>query len=600
MHHEWVERYEDYEAVLVCINALPTWETDAAMRAFAIYQWTDATTSGDDPSLRHNDAGTIIRHEGGVLAIDFGHGSLNDALPDLFLALHALGWREAEVYHPAATLNALLVDMGRSIPPNLDFDVRPAKTDQPIEESPEAQMFIAGANRLKGDSGAARQSNESAVSSIILDEFRDLAPAGEGLMTSTVIAHAGVVNLIDDDEQEEGGDAVVVQLAPPARVVPVYDQDYGEEPNVPNIESHAEEECVEMWPPARSGKQTVDSFWIEPVHTTEKEIAPASVAQAEKVDIIAAADIKANEQQTASIKVLHPINVEEQCMSIETSCPSKIIRVGRSVFCFDMPEDSLANDDIQAIASEYRIPREEWVNISPGLLKESMRWDFLGEIEPNAPWVAETLAEVMVPSADSRLVAGIFLALKAEKPCAGLRDVLMFAGRALEEMAQILGTVSPAAKLLLNHAKTRGDLDRTMDALVQHLGALALAPVGQSFVDLPADQDEVSGELQETFTVREVIQSPAPRIFVVHVDVLDSAFVAGIAESLRYVATLHAAAKRYGKEGDGTQEEFGKPVQDQVESAGQINAEVQEVLGSLFEQLQKLGVSIPLTGQTNS
>ena len=95
--HDWVDHFEEYEAVLVCTNELPAWDAAQEMRAFAIDQWTDATTKGDTPSLTHNDFGTIIRHDGGVLAIDFGHGSLNDSLPDLFQALHRLGWRGAVV-----------------------------------------------------------------------------------------------------------------------------------------------------------------------------------------------------------------------------------------------------------------------------------------------------------------------------------------------------------------------------------------------------------------------------------------------------------------------------------------------------------------------
>lgn len=575
--HDWLEGHEEFEAVLVCTNELPTWETDAAMRAFAIYHWTDATTAGDDSSLRHNESGTIIRHDGDMLAIDFGHGALNEALPDLFLALNALGWRGAEVYHPASTLNALLSDMGRAIPANLDFDVRPAKIGTPISDTPEGQMLLNS-----GNTKTVLQSTGAIEDTTILNMFRDLGNTKDVPKASISLAHNGVINLIDDDTGENTLDE---QLTPThANVAPTFADDFDETPLIPNLEiidtfeNQAEINTGDFLP------ETEMLFVELPDHHNEK----ASVTNTPDTAIASE-----HVQETCEAVTEELMNANKLVLDLAVQ---KLIKVGQSIFCFDMSHDPISSNEIESIAAEYKIPNDQIVHLRPGAIKEPVRWDVLGEIDPDYPWLSEKLVATIMPIKDLPLVSCIFLALKKNAPFAGLRDVLMLASKTPEELTQMFANFSPAAEMLLNHAKMTG-LVQAMDTIVQRLGALALAPSGQSFVDL-LDSGEFPGELQEAFTVREVMQSTTARIFVVHVDVLDSVFVETIAGSLRDIAKLHAATKRYSLPVTTRLTENTKPTHT-TESSGEINAEVKEILGTLFGQLQKIGVCIPLTDQAS-
>lgn len=625
--HEWIEGFEEYEAVLVCTNELPAWEADAAMRAFAIYQWTDATTAGDDASLRHNEFGTIIRHDGGVLAIDFGHGSLNDALPDLFLALHALGWRGSEVYHPASSLNDLLADMGRAIPASLDFDVQPARIKQAISESSEGQMFINGANRLNGNA-AEIPNNKEHDNATILETFRDLGAEAD-IATSPPSLHKGVVNLIDDDLEEDGDHVVVQQFIPNQQaenIRPVI-HDFDETPIIPDLttseslsyypqpldDDFAPEAQLTAENDGYSGEINQYSKTTEPLsspqfaHEESNENFDYGVAdevidviKPEPSNIVDSLDTQVNNQTEITNKIISVDPVTENHLTIVTEGKSpKLIKVGKSVFCFNLPNDPLTNDDIQKIAMDYQISPNKLTHIIPGALKAAVRWDFLGEIDLDYPWLIENLVDLMMPNADRQLISSIFLAVIKDKPFTGLRDVLMFAGKEQEDMAQMLNAVSPAAELLLKQAVSRGYLNKTLDALVEHLGAIALAPSGQSFVDLLSGQDELSQDPQENFTVREVMLSANARLFVVHVDVLDSQFVRNITESLQYIATLHSESKRYCMDETTVTNIVNEAVANQEAVPAQINPEVSNLLGSLLEQLQKLGVSVPQTDQTN-
>lgn len=627
--HEWIEGFEEYEAVLVCTNELPAWEADAAMRAFAIYQWTDATTAGDDASLRHNEFGTIIRYDGGVLAIDFGHGSLNDALPDLFLALHALGWRGSEVYHPASSINDLLADMGRAIPASLDFDVQPARIKQAISESSEGQMFINGVNRLNGNA-AEIPSNKENENATILETFRDLG-AETDMSTSPSSLHKGVVNLIDDDtDEDEGGDHVVVQQftgnQQSENMRPVI-HDFDETPIIPDLTTItnlsyypesldvdlASEEELTTEKLGSSGEldqySEISETPSSPLLTHEESndnfdygVADETVEviKTESTHIVDLSNTQKINQAVITNEIIPAEPIAENHLTLVTDGePPKAIKVGKSVFCFDLPSYPLTREDIQKIVMDYQIPANKVTHIIPGALNAPVRWDFLGEIDLDYPWLIENLVDLMMPNADRQLISSIFLAVIKEKPLTGLRDVLMFAGKEQEEMAQMLNVVSPAAEMLLKHAASRDYLNKTIDVLVERLGALALTPSGQSFVDLLPSHDELSKELQENFTVREVMLSANARLFVVHVDVLDSKFVSNITESLQYVATLHSESKRYCMDETIVTDVTEDVVSNQEAAIAQINTEVCNLLGPLLEQLQKLGVSIPQTDQTN-
>ena len=152
------------------------------------------------------------------------------------------------------------------------------------------------------------------------------------------------------------------------------------------------------------------------------------------------------------------------------------------------------------------------------------------------------------PSADPALIAGIILALKKEKPYASLRDLLMFAGKDKQLMSQTLKEVSPAAETLLTHAEARGELEKTLNALVQRLGMIALAADGECFVDVIGPQDVMDDKTTEMFTIRETVKSPTPRLMIFHIDEMDGPFIVWIAALLQFVAHSTSTAKRYFKE----------------------------------------------------
>lgn len=559
--HDWVDGFEEYEAVLVCTNILPEYDDAQVMRAFAIDQWSDATTANDDSSLRHNDFGTIIRHDGGVLAIDFGHGSLNDSLPDLFLALHRLGWREAVVYHPAMTINDLLVDMGRAIPPNLDFDVKAAGLAQPIADSLEGKMLVDSAHRM-GDIDTSISHAVVDDSQVILNTFRELGEPSEKaqeVSAPSLVSEVYDVATIEDYEP----------VAPAFDVTPnVYDsQPYGgyevkhaSDSNV-GSEYAANAPSFDAFLPAVVAADESSEFFINPV-------------EAEPAHKVAVVDLSLNQTQS---KILSPL------ISLGGAKITNFnnIKVGNSMFCFDVPGHVLTDENIELIATEQNI-HSDVVDLFPGAINAPVRWDFLGEVDLNYPWLVEKLVDLMIPDTDKSLVSSIFMAVIKAKNSSSLRDVLMFAGKEMEEMSSMLTAVSPAADLLLKQAKRRGSLNGTLDQIVQHLGGLALNT--ESFVDVELADD--AANIYKVFTVREVMLSPISQLFIVHVDALDSPFVNTIVNSLQYVASISSESKRYSIADTG----FVAPLVDEGEV--KRTADVKVLIGSLVEQLQVLGINL--------
>lgn len=570
MQHEWVENFKEYEAVLVCLNELPHWEPEQVARAFATYQWFDATTSGDDPSFRHNDTGTIVRHEGNVLAIDFGDGhTLLEELPDLFYTLHSLGWRIAEVYHPAETISVLLEDMGRAIPASLDFDVRPAQPAKALIESPAAQMLMAAAAEKLDHTAFPTPGADS----VILDTFRDLGNTTESPTVFTGAGHTGAVHLVDDVVADEEPIVFVAEhlastpLVPPS-IALAYDPSLDTSIIVPDIggdstdaisvalDQRQEEKVITTDVPLAEPDSAPIPEMIDATSTTHYEGAmtaypteavPVEVSHEEvkTVQIISIPEPIMAEQGSISVETINDIS-DTTTNDLGTSTLQKTIKVGQCVFCFDVPSSGLLTaQEIQSLAGDCRISPENVIHIQPGALNEPLRWDFLGEIDDAYPWITENLVASIVPNADRLLASCIFMAVRKENPYAGLRDVAMFAGYDQETMAKLLGAVTPAALMLFNQHLPRGGFDKTIDALVHQLGALALAPAGTSFVDLQVGHEESPDSIPVAFTVREMMFSNTPKAIVLHVSALDGAFIEGIVESLRAVAQMYATAKRF-------------------------------------------------------
>ena len=98
IEHEWIENFNDYEAVLRCLNPLSAWDKNATVRAFQTFDWNHASVQDGELEFAHKNTPVVVRFDGSVIAILFGLGKLNEAVPDLFVALHGLGWRTAELY----------------------------------------------------------------------------------------------------------------------------------------------------------------------------------------------------------------------------------------------------------------------------------------------------------------------------------------------------------------------------------------------------------------------------------------------------------------------------------------------------------------------
>lgn len=582
-----VEDWNDFEAVLVCTNSLPEWDDAATKRAFQTYQFDDATTSGDEPTFKHVETGTIIHYEGNELAIAYGDGGLYDVFLDLIPALHSLGWEEAEIYHPQTTMNALLADIGKAIPASMSFEVRPAQMNKPVNEYPEAKQLMAHAALLMNPDAAPSTiavEEESAIraglTSVLENTPENTAPI-PSVASSTPIS----VQLLDDEESAEEDLPLQVQIvaANPAAPVPVFLDDEPPVFELPSADEPAYEE------PYQAEMTIVEK-------SDEAPIAASSVAASNE----AASDdgffsgVPIEQEIEVSLqpeieKLAHttfkPLQASSSDQKGSDLSGLKFVRVGRSVLCFDLPEDPLVVEELQLIADEFAMPSEDMVHLFPGTLNEAVRWNVLGEIDLAYPWFAELLATAMnTPAPCIKLVSSILLALKRNKPDAEIRDLLMFTGKSQDEMLEAVATVSSATSLLIKHAAKSGELDQTIKHLITQLGPLALASEGQSFVDLNIDS------VGQSFTVMEIAKSPVQRVYIIHVDALDGPFILWLTHLLQMVATKNAATHRVtpipSVEPSASPEPETKPPE--------LNAEVVGAVSELVLQLQRLGVPLPL------
>lgn len=621
--HEWIENYTEYEAVLVCTNALQGWDKVAVVRAFQTYQWNDGTTLGNDASFSHIGSGVIVLHDGNLLAIVCGHEMLDEALPDLFEVLYALGWRSAVVYHPPETMSALLVDMGRAIPARLNFDIQPAPAGRAISD------FAEGATLIERGKQALLAGGMDELNNVVLSELvsMDTAfPDGDSASPQAVSAIVLIDDFADDlndtievgtniTSQATAGNAYFEDEQPPTFVIPVEVDLMASEQSAarPSFSFLQVSKNAQASPPAAVAN-VVDNMGERVAQSARTQaIDDALVARnaAEAMTVIQTA--KANEKERSSAALLEPsvqlktqpqppalradvMGESKQEVAVTAFAPvantslNKIVRVGLSAFCFDVPSDPVSDDEIRMVADECRVADQQVVHLYPGAMNELVRWDVLGEIVPEYPWFAEKLAGAMNLQ-DCAMVAGIILALKNANLVVELRDVLMFACADSKVRVEMLAGVSPTTQVLFMRADARGEIDKTMNEIVQRLGALSLAPAEQAFVDLRSTPNELGADIPEAITVRAVMQSSMARMFIVHVDVLDGPFVSWIVELLRSVAISHGATKRYCKAAQAIVH-VDKIEQENAASKAQVAAEVNEAVGSLVAQLRKLGCDV--------
>lgn len=475
-NHNWINNFADFDAVLVCKNELEHWEKDTTVRAFQTYQFRDSTVEGDDPEFIHIETGTVIKHDGDVLAIVYGEEWV-DALPDLVLSLSALGWKSAEVYHPPETMAMLLKDLGRAIPAHINFDVVPANTAKKVTDYPEGASLFAHGKPFSPKADDAQT---------IAQEFNDMTPSYENVF----LRPEGPITLLDDDDSHLLDDFVRVASLSTTRT-PKSDDSIVEEPLVFKIPD-AEPDARHIAPPEHAA----------PPVLSESFAAKESIIRRQSA-------VKPN----------------------TTSAPH-VITIGQSILLFDTPTTLLSQVEIETLLVKHSISGPA-IHLHPGAAEHPLRWDVLGEINRDGPWFAETMAQSMRLNSQASLVlvSILLLATKHSKRQASLRDLLLMLLMDSNEISQSLKDISSTAFSVYQLADTSGALTRTMDAIIETLGLVALIPEGQFFLDMPSQPEQ-----QQVFRMRDLLTSDQANAYVVHVDRQDSHFIAWSCTFMRDIA----------------------------------------------------------------
>ncbi|RWA45679.1 hypothetical protein AU476_01200 [Cupriavidus sp. UYMSc13B] len=450
-NHPWIQDFASFEAVLCCTHELGQWEPSSTLRAYQTYGFDDASTPGNDQTFRHIDTGVLLLHDGEVVAIQFGDGNLSAALSDLFLVLNALGWKEAEVYHPSETLPALLHDMGKAIPGHMEFDVKGAIGASDSGRLPEAATLIErGKSLLQGVASGAQEVQN--FNQLALGELESMAPdhvsnaavatdaiASQPMSQSTVIAPTSApVHLEEDfdlgmDNATSGRSLLAQEPASGGRPhgqVFLDDDDSG--PVVPvlgvstlqstaqNSQSGGEEVYAGNDAPIDAPLETV-------VHTNA---GAASVEEHEQVGLQAEVPVVQPVKAVRTESALRAVAAVESPVVRalthggmgEDAESRSLIRVGKSALSFDLPDAPVTLADVSRCASQ--LGAVEVVHLWPGLINQSERWDLIGEIDPNAPWFAEVVANELAPQEAVERVwfAASLLELRRQQDRAQPRD----------------------------------------------------------------------------------------------------------------------------------------------------------------------------------
>lgn len=599
--HEWIDEYTSFEAVLSCKNQLGEWDSDAAARAFQTFGWNDVSTPGNGLSFSHEDTGILVHHDGGVIAIDFGDGRLSEALADLFAVLHALGWRLAEVFHPTETMASLLSDIGKAIPAQMDFDVAPAKKVIAISE------FAEGATLVARGTAALQAGGMDAHSALVLGELVSMDPAKSDPIP---LGQArGPIFLSDDAPDNEtttvevapaataqssrlsGAGFAFVDEQPQTFVLPPREEKMlGQDPiqRAPSVsEVHYEEHVGQGHDDV--GSQEIQDQMAQPVPRDlpaeiQRTLDPVKAAEGAPRQLVA----ELPGEQVAAANLI-----------------DNFVRVGRSVFCFDLPHAPLSDDELKKFAEDLQ--PDDVVHLRPGALGESLRWDLFGEIASEFPWFAEKLASAMHcgPTARSFLTS-VLLSLKKYQDRPQLRDLLLicqaFVSGADNDRTSVLNALPQETRRFVREEE---NLDRpnanrralnlqfvqALDEVTHHFGGVLLCPDGQAFVDVRAAAGDAGGKAIELFTVGGVMQSATSRLFVVRLDELDGAFVNSAVALMHAVAKSYSATKRYSKAVE-IKSERAAQIQQMDDMRQKLVADFSGVVGNLKAQLLQLGCEV--------
>lgn len=543
-NHEWIQKFNHYEAVLLCTHELGAWDRDQTLRAYQTFGFDDATTNGNDLSFGHIDTGVMVLHDGDVVAIQYGGGEMVKALADLFTTLNALGWKKAEVYHPQETMDALLTDMGKAIPGHLDFDVHPAReVASSAEDSHEAsQMMELGMNLMAGvasNTSEAQEFNRGALA-----ELQSMAQEEHLQLEQHAPVPLDIPLALDDGL--EAYSAPVPTSSPPERVVFADDED--SVPIVPILDRQPV--AVDQALPV-SAPIFVEEDEQQPTPTVHSSpaTAPQIVDPLQAVDKQAAIHVEPQQQIIPSQKAAPNLPAATGMQSqADTSLPSTnsatakflVMKLGRSGICFDLPEAPLEQSSITDAAQEMHV--SEFVHIWPGLTNQSERWDLLAEIDPTAPWSAEIIAdELNFSNPGGRL----FFAAALQKAAAEkmqIRDLLI----ALFDGSYVPDFWASASQGIV-------DIKCLAQEVFCKLGALMLSDVGESFLDTKpagATDDNNSPSTYTILSARSISQDPAAKLYVVHLDACDGPFVRTIVTLMSAVAQRYSVSSRNVKKAE--------------------------------------------------
>ena len=502
IEHEWIENFKEYEAVLRCLNPLADWDKHSTIRAFQTFDWNLASVPGGELEFGHKNTPVVVRYDGSVAAILFGLGQLKDAIPDLFGVLHSLGWKTAEVYHPAASLANLLSDFGKAIPANMDFDIKPAKSEQRVSDFAEAKLlFVQGRIASNASSGDAN--------SIILAEMIELAPVFHDGPTKLAPSDAFAEMVLEDDVNDSTPGEFVKPIESNPQSTSVHSEDLPRVSSAFGLTAQAHAELV------IENERLRDALSVEQIRSVGVDQEVVELVQAQenammelKVLVAAMSVAEKNLAQNADVN-LSLVHENERLNSLLENSANVGFKVGLSAFCFDLPNNQISNDGVTKLAKLHGT--NETIHLYPGLAGVKNRWNLFGEITLEQPWYSETLVKAMgFEGADILFVCKQILGLKHSNPTPQLRDLMTD---------------------LANHSV--GEI----------LGPISLCPDGDAFVD-------IAGYLHspdvEVFSVRGVFQSTASRLFVVHLDAIDGDFVYWMVELLQFVVKGQATSKKLG------------------------------------------------------
>jgi len=592
--HPWVQDFGAYEAVLCSSNEVHGWDQQATLRAYQTYGFDDASTPGNDQAYKHFDTGLMLLHDGDVVAIQFGDGNLPAALSDLFMVLNALGWKRAEVFHPAETMGALLTDMGRAIPAHMEFDVFAAKLGVDTPRLPEAEALVErGRNLLQGVAANVRE----------VAEFNELALGELESMGSDPGEQAAMSQHPVPETPER--QAIAVVAAPRTRVPVFLEDDY--EPTVPVLGdrgagavSRASEQPQYVAEAPPEGWDDPLSFEGEPAGRAQPAPFVPKVVDAEHRDpslrpavhVASAASVHEEEVDFAPATQLErcaePSPVELQ----RAACchADAIVRVGRSAFCFDLPGRPVDQQRVRDLATE--LGAEDVVDLWPGAVGQAARWDVLGEIDIASPWFAELLAGAI------------------------LRDAAHCACLAADMMELVRGGTQPQLRgLVRNVLEGKGAASGYLTEpsaieyrteVVKSLGGVFLAQDGDGFVDLSRQRSDVAEDATQApcadvFRVRSLAESFDAKVYVIHRDAIDGRFVEFLVGLLQHVAAVYAQSDRVQKQSRAIEaermrrEDSKRAAQEREEQKLRAAATIRETMAGLAVQLRELGVEVAIS-----